>query len=97
MSTEPDLMKKGLLKAAVGVGVAAVFLIALHLVGSDTCLDSGGRVEKLFYCSLGSKELISFPNLVQIRTLIVLAVGPVVLGGAVGTWLLLKYVRASRQ
>lgn len=93
MSTKPDLMKIGLLRAGVGAGVAFVFLFALYFAGSDTYLDSGGRVENLFYCLLASGDRISFPNLVAFRTLVFVAVAPVLLGGAVGSWLWFKYLR----
>jgi hypothetical protein len=97
MRTEPDLMKLGLLRARVGLAVAAVFLLALYLVGSDTCLDSGGRVERLLYCSFGSGQRVSFPSLVRFETLLILIVGPVLLGGIAGTWVWFKYIKLARH
>ena len=97
MNPKPDLMKIGLLRAAVVAGVVAVFLLALYLVGSDSCLDSGGRVERLFYCSFGSGERVSFPNLVRFKTLLFLSIGPVLLGGVTGTWVWFKYIKPSHN
>lgn len=93
MSVKPDLMRIGLLRAGVAAGVAAVFMFALYFVGSDTCLDSGGRVEMLIHCLLASGDRVSFTNIIPFRPLMLIAFGPVLLRGAVGSWLWFKYLR----
>lgn len=92
--TPTESQQYGLIKAGSAALAGIAFLVALYLVGSDSCLDSGGKVAKLFYCEMQDKAVVPFPKLIQPGLLLAIILGAVLPSGVVG-WSLWRRQLAS--
>jgi hypothetical protein len=92
--TAAETQQYRLIKAGSMAFAAIAFLAALYLVGSDSCLDSGGRVARLFYCEMEGDTVVPFPRLIHVFHLLALIFAAVLLSGLVG-WFLWRKQLAS--
>jgi hypothetical protein len=86
----------GLIKAGSAALAMVVFLTAVYLFGSATCLDSGGRVVRHFYCVVDDNVVAPFPALIHPGLLMAIILSTALLAGLVGWFLWRKQLTSTK-